>query len=649
MSSSIFRNGAADDPRPAPLPGKTVRTRNDSILRKPRGRLHVAAILFSIGLVVVAGRAAYLAFFTGGASGSGGSELLRGPVEDRHGFKLAVTEEGSTIGVAPHELRDAEFTAEQLSVRLNMERDEILEKIYLYKDRRYFLLKRQVDNLLADRIMDLNLPGVYREREWRRIYPGDTLASNLLGFVGRDQDEALAGLERDYNDTLIYGDPHLQERGPALRLSIDALVQHRMEKVMGRAFQESGSKRAAGVLMDIQTGEVLAMASFPNFDPNRYWTSNAFQRGNWNIRLNYEPGSTMKVFMAAALLNDDLVKPNERFHCDGTIHFHDSTVSCRNQGRVVAHGDLTLREIITVSCNVGIIKASQRLKAERLYEYMQELGFGVKTGMLPSGSGETEGYFPDLKNWVPSTQYYMPIGQGFSVTPVQLLRAGASLANGGELVQPFVAWKVIAPDGRIIEETEPESAPNPFRAEVNRAVFEMMRNAVREGTGRAADRGGVSAAGKTGTPEKSSSRGYLDKYMASFLGFFPADEPRYGMVILFDEPEGGAGGGSLAAPVFGDIVGEVQPFLEERNEVLAPEKLEPLPVHPPRVKPGLMYDFRGLAARDAMNIISAYYEVPVEMKGSGYVYGQTPEPGVKMQNADKIILYLEGLRDRNAQ
>ena len=244
--------------------------------------------------------------------------------------------------------------------------------------------------------------------------------------------------------------------------------------------------------------------------------------------MNYEPGSTVKVFMAGILLAEQAVSPGERFFCDGEIKFHNSTVRCRVNGRVHKHGNLNLSQIIARSCNVGIIKAMQRVRRDRFYDYMQRLGFGQKTEVLPPGSGETSGYFPDLDRWVPSTSYYMPIGQGFSVTPIQLMRAGASLANGGRLVQPYIARQILDREGAILHTAEPAFLENPFSAAVNREVLRLMQGVVDGGTGTGARVQGLTIAGKTGTGEKSSARGYLDKYVASFMGFFPVENPRYG-------------------------------------------------------------------------------------------------------------------------
>ncbi|MCB1172150.1 MAG: transpeptidase family protein [Leptospiraceae bacterium] len=569
--------------------------------------------------------------------------VIRGRIEDRRGMPLAISEGASIIAVAPAEVYDSEQTAEVLARFLPLRQSEILERMYYNQNRKYFYLYRQLADLPADQLMDLRLPGVYRERQNKRLYPNQSLASNLLGFVGQDQHNALAGLERDYNDILITADPD-SRRGHTIQLGIDALIQYQMELKLGEAFERSQARRAAGLLMDIQSGEILAMASLPNFNPNEYYRSTPFQRGNWNVRFNYEPGSTVKVFMAAMLLQNKLVRPDETFFCEGELQFGNASVSCKHNGRKVSHGHVRLADIISKSCNVGIVKAMQRMPRPQLYETMRALGFGSLTDVLPPNSGETAGYFPALQNWVRSTGYYTPIGQGFSVTPIQLLRAGASIANGGTLLQPVLVRRITGEQGRVITESLTWQRATPFSARTARSVMNMMEGVVRHGTGRAAFLPDIPIAGKTGTGEKSSAQGYLGKYVVSFMGFFPADKPRYGMLILFDEPLGSHSGGSLAAPVFGSIVRAIQPYLQtSQKQNLRQQELKPLPIHPLRINPRRIPDFRGLSARDSIEILSSYYDIPYELQGSGYVYDQNPPGGSASSATTKITLYLDSL------
>jgi cell division protein FtsI (penicillin-binding protein 3) len=602
-------------------------------------RFRIFAVTASLALFGIALRITHLTFWTGGARRSAAPSLIRGPIVDRRGLFLAVTEEASTIAIAPHEIVDAEFTAEALAERLGMEPTEIFEKINRYRDRRYFLLRRQVDNFTADTIVDLNLPGVHRESEFSRRYPGETLASNLIGFVGRDQENALAGVERTYQEVLMTPTQKESHNGGTLQLSIDSLMQYRLEEAMGEAFLESKSKRAVGIFMDIQTGEILAIANFPNFNPNRYYSSRPSDRGNWALRLNYEPGSTIKVIMAAILLSENAVNAREKFHCDGEIRYKDIAVRCKNNNRPVSHGDLTLDEIIKYSCNVGIIKAMQRVRNDRLYYYLTRLGFGQRTNVM-NGVGETAGYLPDLKNWYAASRYYMPIGQSFSVTPLQLLRATASIANGGTLHRPVLAMRILNESGQTLDEASRPITENPFTPDVNRRVLEMMRGVVTGGTGRLADLREMKIAGKTGTGQKSSAEGYTDQYISSFLGFFPEEKPRYGGLILFDEP-GELGGGAIAAPVFARFVRSILPLLSSGPASQSVGELKSIPVTHPEVDHNRMYDFHGLSAKEALSIIAKRYGIKARLNGSGYVYKQSPKPGARMKGVDTIELYLD--------
>lgn len=603
-------------------------------------RLRYIVIGFSVFFLLISARVFYLTFASSRRTVERQPTVIRGPIVDRRGVALAITEEASTIGIGTGEVRDPEFTAAHLARYLDMTPEEVLERFYINKNRTYFFLRRQVDNVVADQIMDLRLPGVRREAEFRRVYPAETLAANLLGFVGRDQTRALAGLERDYHDRLTEPEKNSPGRGPALYLTIDSLIQYRLEKVLGEAFEESKAEHAVGIFMDVENGEILALANFPNFNPNEYYRSSPRQRSNSAIRFNYEPGSTVKVFMAAMLLEEGKVKPDERFHCPGQINFNGQTVRCKSGRRIIRHGSLTLPEIIQHSCNVGTIKAMKRLKKGVLNDYLRKLGFGQKTGILPAGSGETEGYLRALEDWVPSSRYYIPIGQSFSVTPIQMIRAGATLANGGRLLRPHIAQKFVDSDGDIIEEIKPESEPGPFSPETTRQVVEMMRRVVLHGTGTRANISEMPIAGKTGTGQKWDA-GYREKYVTSFLGFFPADRPRYAGLIVFDEA-GTHAGGTLAAPVFAKVVKAIVPIIKQGSQQVTIEKLEPAPVRDRReAKPGLLPDFRGLSAREVFAVAARYPEIKIELRGSGYVFRHEPGPGTNLKRVKNLVLYLE--------
>lgn len=609
-----------------------------------------------LGFLLVLGRAAYLAgLFDLSSRKPGPGATIRGPIKDRRGISLAVTEEASTIGIAPPELLDPEFTARYLAGYLDTDTASILKKIYLYQGRKYFLLQRQVDNFTAQQIMDLRLPGVYREYENRRVYPSGRLASNLLGFTGRDSTRALAGLEYVYNDILTgLG----YERGPTLYLTIDSILQYRMEKALRERFVESGADRAVGIMMDVETGEVLAMANLPDFDPNYYYRDEATRKGNWAIRLNYEPGSTMKVFAAAAVLNErpDILK--QRFMCTGEFPFHGGTVRCLRHGKVHAHGELDLYGIIEKSCNVGMIQAAATIDSPTLYKYLQEFGFQERTGVLPDGSGETRGYMPALKNWVQATHYYTPIGQGISVTPIQLLRGFAALVNGGSLVQPSLMKRIVTEEGIVLDEMQILSKPTSLKPDRLRTLNRMMRAVVTSGTGRAANLKTIEIIGKTGTAQKSSAAGYIDRYSTSFLGAFPASKPRYAVLILYDGVGGDQSGGGLSAPVFAALVKSILPFIEAHAEVFdvaeyrqtqpetrtsarGAEEIYKRALQRLKATEGRLPDFRNHPVRTAVEWSTMHPEIRLNVRGAGYIFRQQPAPGTLLRDTTQITLFAE--------
>ncbi|MDH5655406.1 MAG: penicillin-binding transpeptidase domain-containing protein, partial [Spirochaetia bacterium] len=380
------------------------------------------------------------------------------------------------------------------------------------------------------------------------------------------------------------------------------------------------------------------VANYPNFNPNRYYASRPEERGNWAFRLNYEPGSTVKIFMAAILLQEKAVSPREKFFCNGEIKYKDINVRCKNKNKIVSHGNLNLDEILKVSCNVGIIKAMQRVRRDKIHHYLEKLDFGEKTNIL-MGAGETSGYLPGLNNWPVASGYYAPIGQGFSVTPLQILKAASSLANGGKLFDPIAVKYVKHPDGRILDENKIKYSRNPFDESVNRKVLKMMRNVVTGGTASLANISEVAIAGKTGTAQKSTASGYYG-FISSFIGFFPAENPRYAGIILYDEPEGDQGGGLIAAPVFAKIAPAVLEIVHSREKTTGLKKFTPFNAGKNDFNRDIIYDFRNLSARESLSIFHRYSHLKLEIKGSGYVYKQIPPPGTPVQKTDKLILFL---------
>lgn len=582
--------------------------------------IFVLLCVFFAGLLV---RVGYLVFFNDREIAfKNGERILRGAIYDRRGIELALSIDSSTIGIYPGNIYDPNFTAVQISPYLDIPPERI--EALIREKTRYFLLKREIDDTTASRIMEMALPGVRREREFKRVYPHGSLAASLIGFTGMDDDKALSGLEYYYNRELMTPTESDPTRGSNVHLTLDGLIQFKLEKSLGKRFEEAGAKRAVGLLMEIHTGRILAMASFPSFDPNRYASFEETTHTNWAIRHVYEPGSTMKIFLASILLNENLIRPDEKFECPGYVEYGKTRIKCTH-----VHGKVNLEEILQYSCNAGIIKAASKIPNEVLYEYLRRFRFGDRTGLLPN---ESVGYMPPLNKWTPTTPMFMAIGQGISVTPVQLVASAASIVNGGRFVTPRVVSHITDSYGEVMHEFHSEETPVGIREYSTDRLLKAMTRVVQAGTGKNAYIQEYSIAGKTGTGQKAvSGRGYQDGlWSASFLGFFPADKPKVVGLILFDEPKGDSHtGGGLAAPVFREVVENIIPIIEQ-GERTVNVKLPKLDRKSLQAQKGTVPDLIGKSKREAVELLSPL-GIPYKLHGSGFCYEQDPSPGTSYE------------------
>ncbi|MCB1178445.1 MAG: penicillin-binding protein, partial [Leptospiraceae bacterium] len=548
------------------------------------------------------------------------------------GLELALSQDSSTIGINPKEVYDANFTGAKLSKYINIPEKKITNLI-LGKDR-YFLLKREIDNSVAKKIMNMALPGVRLEKEYKRIYPNGKLASNLLGFTGMDDNNALSGLEFMYNEELLTPTDKDLARGHDIHLTVDSLIQYRLETALGKSFISTQSKRAVGIFMDVHTGKVLAMASFPNFNPNKYSEYPAEATTNWAIRHVYEPGSTMKIFIAMILLNEKLIDLNEKFYCPGYVEFGNSIVRCTEQ-----HGLVDLDEVLQYSCNVGIIKAGKKIPNDLFYKYLKNFKFGEKTGL---SNLENRGHFPNIKDWTASTAYYLSIGQGLEVTPLQLVTSAAGIVNGGRIHTPIIVSHITDAYGDVIKRYTPDPSFLGIEESTTKHILRAMTKVVKMGTGRNAYLEDYAIAGKTGTGQKARpGKGYIKGlHSASFLGFFPADNPKIVGLILFDEPGSELhSGGGIAAPVFRNVVENIIPLIDftEQSNIYNLDNLEEkIPEVNPRVVPNL----QGKSLRESIEIAQKF-NAKYKIYGSGFCVKQIPEPGEKAKENLNWTLYFE--------
>ncbi|HKQ99208.1 MAG TPA: penicillin-binding protein [Pyrinomonadaceae bacterium] len=512
---------------------------------------------------------------------------IRGLVLDRHGRELARSIDTESFWAVPREIQNVEEVSARLAPLVELDAGVLTARL---KDaqsanRKFAWIARKLDAERAEKVHALNLEGVYSLKEPKRHYPNGQLASHVLGFVGLDE-VGLAGIERAYDEEIRgeagritvetdahgrpYGSFEVQaRRGETVVLTIDRLIQYKTEQALLAAVERSHAKSGTAIVLDPHTGEILALASAPTFDPNDPRAAGEEARVNQALQNIYEPGSTFKIIAYSAAIEKGLAKPDDRIDCQmGAI-----TVA----GRVVhdhhAFGTLTLTEALAKSSNVAAIKLGLRVGNETMYDYMTRFGFGCKTGV--ELQGETDGILRKVKNWQPSSIGSLAIGQEIGVTPLQMAAAFGTLANDGLRLSPHLVREVRASDGTIVYTAAPEE-----RRVISRETAQTLRGMLEEvtvnGTAKQAQLDGYTAAGKTGTAQKidPKTRAYSKtKFIGSFVGFAPVENPAVVIIVVIDEPVGGYHGGEVAAPVFREIAEQVLPSLD----VMPDTKLKSVP------------------------------------------------------------------------
>jgi cell division protein FtsI (penicillin-binding protein 3) len=489
----------------------------------------------------------------------------RGSVLDRNGQPLAVTSDAKTIYADPSQVGDATSTAAAVAHVLGGTEGDYLSQ--LHRKTSFAYLARQVDLDRAAAMQKLKLPGIYEIDDSRRTYPNGDLACQVLGFVGVDG-TGLAGIEKQYDSTLA-GTPgrvvaarDLQGRvipggvvtseqpvdGQDIYLTIDKDIQFKAQAELASTVKQFHAKGGSVLVMDPENGEILAMASTPYFDPNDYSRASQDAMRNRAITDAYEPGSTVKAVTAAAAIDTGLFTPDSMFHLPPTLKVGSATIHDADVHGSVAY---SLTQIVTKSSNIGAVKIGQALGKTRLATYFTAFGLSQRTGV--DFPGEAKGWMPPTADWSASTMGNLPFGQGISVTPLQLARALAAIANGGTMVTPhFLRQQASTPV------TFPASPVPVISRAAAAETVRMLTDVVRSGTGTAAKVTGYEVAGKTGTAQvpRPGGLGYMKgAYVSSFAGFLPAGAPKVLIVITIDEPTSGIYGGTVAAPAFARLAG----------------------------------------------------------------------------------------------
>ncbi|MGE4551470.1 MAG: penicillin-binding transpeptidase domain-containing protein [Desulfovibrionaceae bacterium] len=598
----------------------------------------------------------------------------RGRILDRNGQLLATSVEAKSVALRPDDATEPERAATLLSEVLGLKRGEVGK---LVRDHRKFVwVKRQITDREALAIREAAVPGVQLVSEYTRLYPKGHLAGQLLGFVGVDG-AGLEGLERAFEKTLAGGtaevvaqrdaagrrlamDPEGREYdvdGRDLTLTIDAHIQALAEQALAGVVGEYKAHFGLALVVDVPTGEVLALANCPFFNPNAYRTSTALQRRDRAALDILEPGSTMKPLLMASALQENALHPEEIVDCEmGRYRVGKGVISDHHP-----YGWLSVNQVLRYSSNIGAAKIGQALGANRYAGYLTRLGFGRATDAgVPS---EASGVLRPVSEWSDFDLAACSFGQGVGVTALQMAQAYLTLADGG-LKRPL----------RLVRgQDEPAPEERIFSPETTARVLAMMREVVEmDGTGRLARINGLAVAGKTGTAQKASKQGgYGDKYLSSFVGLLPADQPQLLVLVMVDEPEGVNAGGKVAAPVVREIAVNTLAYWGELPDAAkladnaapaaaAPETADaatPETADAALTLPGLdapapvkragdtVPNVSGLTLRRALEALAAKGIVP-QVKGQGaQVVGQQPpagqpwpEPGDPQQGEDHVFI-----------
>lgn len=611
---------------------------------------------------------------------------VRGSIYDRNGNPLAQSTKVKSLYAAPTQIGDPAVAADKLAKLLHIDRDELYERL-TSRAKAVVVVKRKLSDAEVARVEAAALPGLHFIGESKRVYSGNSTASHILGFVDIDEngkggievafDKHIRGKEGRISlevDALRNPYNHVIEEsvpGADVKLTIDLVIQREVERSLASAIKANGASGGTIVVVRPATGEILALANYPYFDPNQVGKSNDNQRANRAVEFAFEPGSIFKLVPYAAALEENVIRPNTMIDCGGG--------EIRLPGRIIhdgKYGLLSASQALAKSSNGAAIKVGQWLGNERLARYIEAFGFGKSTGIeLP---GESRGIFRPASKWDASSIGSIPMGHEIGVTALQAVAAFAAIANGGEWVQPYIVSSVISPAGEVIEKRQIEK-----RRVVSESTAEqlksMLEDVVAKGTGKKAQVLGYRAAGKTGTAQKFDTR--LKRYskvlhVASFAGFAPVENPEIACLVSIDEPRGSHLGGDVAAPVFARVVGEtlsllgVPPegytedeFIAESGEQSAPlqiiiednkndedkdsgrpaidaVELSNRAEAASKVNAGIVIpNLKGLSVREAVALCSSR-GLKIKAGGDGVVASQSPPPGTLVTDNTVCIVRL---------
>lgn len=642
-------------------------------------KMRIAFIaLFYLGLfAVMTARGYQLQLFNGEELGKRAERQLtkkisfppiRGKILDRNGVELATNRDVASIFAQPSRISDVGAVAKALSKIIGEDSASIRAKL---ADKSSFVwIKRSLSIEQGDIITALDMKGVGIIKETRRYYPNMELAGHLIGFAGVDS-QGLEGIELKYNDYIKGTSGYfLAERdalgrniypegvnikdsssGSDVILTIDRTVQHITERELGAAVNKFDAKGGLAIVMDPKTGEILSMAVQPAFNPNSFENYNP---GRWRNRVltdTFEPGSTFKIFLAAAAIDSGKVNSKDIFYCEnGRVRVYNKYIHDTKK-----YGWLSMENILRVSSNIGAYKIGEKLGKDQYYRYISGFGFGEKTGIaLP---GEASGNLRSSKSLSPIGYANLSFGQGISVTALQLVSAISAVANGGHIMKPHVVKKIVDREGKTQISNYPLRVRRVISDDTAKEISLMLERVVSsEGTGMRGALEKYRVAGKTGTSQKYDNKlkAYSkEKYTSSFIGFLPADNPKLSILVILDEPQKSYYGGTVAAPVFKKIAEQTLAYmrvtpLKEKDAssmlIRAATDSKALLGKKTVMRSqagagiGMMPDLKGLTLRE---ILVTMGSSPSSMSGSGVVVHQVPLPGKSIEEGESYRIKLE--------
>ncbi len=645
-----------------------------------RRRLRFVGGIFAIVFAITAGKACYLQVYKREFLAKEAERQhqrvvqltpARGTIYDRNHAELAVSIEMDSCYADPRSIENLDETVAKLAPVIGMDREGLKKKLQGSKN--FVWLQRRIAPEQTARIKELELAGIAFVKETKRFYPNSETASHVIGFTGMDP-EGLEGIERKYDTTILGTAGYLVTERDALGrdislkgnlvkgasnghniiLTIDRNIQHIAERELAKVVSESQAKGGVALVMEPATGKVLAMANYPAFNPNAFQKYATQQLRNRAISDSYEPGSTFKVFLVAAALEERVIRAGDSFNCEmGSYHVGDRTIHDTH-----SYGQLSVADILKYSSNIGAAKIGSQLGADRLHGYLKTFGFGDRSAIdLP---GEASGNLRNRNQWYGVDLATISFGQGVTATALQVTTAVSAIANGGDLMKPYLVDKITDDQGGVIRQIAPQVRAKVVSTATAQAVAKMMEGVtIQGGTGMNAAIDGYRVAGKTGTSQKVDplTRTYsVDKRVASFVGFVPVQNPKMTILVLVDEPKTSPYGGVVAAPAFRAIAEQSLRYLNVPFEVTSKDRPKVIEVKAPVPKvvaeelvadggevavEGTMRmpDFRRFSMRQVLQTMEKQ-GVNVRIIGSGRVIEQNPPPGKMITPADQVWVKL---------